>query len=166
MNYYVSEIDIKQLHGLQNLKIKTEGQQRNIIITGKNGSGKTSLLREIAKYLDVINEGRLYKKESRYQRCLNEYADKAKKTNSISEQNEFDKQKAFYEAQLKYKEFVELQFNSIDGLDGAYSNGEFITAFYEANRNTNFLKVTEIKKIVLAERYSRGKVPSSFYFNI
>jgi len=43
--YLISEIDIEKLYYLSDIKIKLNSQKRqHLLLTGKNGSGKTQLL--------------------------------------------------------------------------------------------------------------------------
>ena len=50
--YFISEINIEKLHHLSNIKIKLNPEKRqHLLLTGRNGSGKTSLLLEIQKFL-------------------------------------------------------------------------------------------------------------------
>ncbi|MCM1027303.1 MAG: DUF2075 domain-containing protein [Roseburia sp.] len=56
MEHYITEINIEKLRHLSNITISLNPEQRqHLIITGKNGSGKTSLLIAMKKYLQAIN---------------------------------------------------------------------------------------------------------------
>ena len=58
--YFISEIDIEKLYHLSDIKIKLDSNKRqHLLLTGKNGSGKTSLLLEIEKFLRAINDEKL-----------------------------------------------------------------------------------------------------------
>ena len=51
--YFISEIDIEKLYHLSDIKIKLDSNKRqHLLLTGKNGSGKTSLLLEIEKFFE------------------------------------------------------------------------------------------------------------------
>ena len=59
MEHYITEIRIETLRHLSNIVISLNPKQRqNLILTGKNGSGKTSLLVALQKYLQAINDKR------------------------------------------------------------------------------------------------------------
>ena len=60
--YFISEIDIEKLYHLSDIKIKLDSNKRqHLLLTGKNGSGKTSLLLEIEKFLRAINDENYHK---------------------------------------------------------------------------------------------------------
>ena len=59
-DYFISEINIEKLYHLSDIKIKLDPSKRqNLLLTGKNGSGKTSLLLKIEEFLKVINKEEL-----------------------------------------------------------------------------------------------------------
>ncbi|MCM1048351.1 MAG: AAA family ATPase [Clostridiales bacterium] len=60
MEHYITEINIEKLRHLSDIVISLNPEQRqHLIVTGKNGSGKTSLLMALQKYLQAINEDKL-----------------------------------------------------------------------------------------------------------
>ena len=53
MGYFINKIRINELCGLHNCNIRIEDEKiPNLIITSKNGSGKTMLLRKMAEMLE------------------------------------------------------------------------------------------------------------------
>ena len=51
--YFIREINIDKLYHLSNIKIELSSDKRqNLLLTGKNGSGKTSLLLKIEKIFE------------------------------------------------------------------------------------------------------------------
>ena len=58
MEHYITQINIDKLRHLSNIVISLNAEKRqHLIITGKNGSGKTSVLTALQKYLRAINDG-------------------------------------------------------------------------------------------------------------
>ena len=58
--YFISEINIEKLYHLSNITIELDTTKRqHLLLTGKNGSGKTSLLLRLVRYLKVLKDGHL-----------------------------------------------------------------------------------------------------------
>lgn len=101
--YFIKEIIIDKLYHLSNIKIVLNSIERqHLLLTGKNGSGKTALLVKIEKYLKSINDGQL---------------------TDLPE---------------KYYDGIQIVLNKSDGIKQAYKNGDFITAFFPAERKNGF----------------------------
>ena len=72
MEHYITSINIKELYHLSDIKIELDKTKRqHLLITGKNGSGKTSLLLEIEKYLKAINDNKLLQMANDYKEKKN-----------------------------------------------------------------------------------------------
>ena len=55
--YFISEINIEKLYHLSNITIELDTTKRqHLLLTGKNGSGKTSLLLRLVRYLKVLKD--------------------------------------------------------------------------------------------------------------
>lgn len=60
MEHFIREIKIEELRHLSNIVISLNPESRqHLMITGKNGSGKTSLLVAMQQYLQAINNRQL-----------------------------------------------------------------------------------------------------------
>ena len=58
IEHYITEIKIEELRHLSNLTIELKKDKRtNLLLTGKNGSGKTTVLQALKKYLSAIADG-------------------------------------------------------------------------------------------------------------
>ena len=156
MEHYITEIRIRQLRHLRDIIIPLNQKNRqNLIITGKNGSGKTSLLLALCKYLKSINDGQLMTLVNYF---IPQLLD-AEKELEISqlEKDKFDAAINYNNklAQVKkYKDGVDVFFNNnCEDLDLLYIQGDFITAYFPANRNSTITREHGVKEVKLGFHY-------------
>lgn len=139
MNRYINNIHINQVRHLKDIDISLEKEAYpHLMITGKNGSGKTSLLNAIADHIERVANDK-HKGFEAYQRHI-EYFEKQLKDNpqntlSIEQQLQYSKNQ--YE--LFFGE-VTVTFEDVDSLIRKYQDGNFIIAFYEAHRTIKKLQ--------------------------
>lgn len=68
--FFITNLAIKKVRHLKNISIPlSEERIRHLILTGKNGSGKTSIVEALAKYLDIIING---SRENAFKNCQKE----------------------------------------------------------------------------------------------
>jgi predicted ATPase len=137
MSYFLTNIHVNKIFHLENFDIQLDSDNlKHLIITGKNGSGKTILLNAIVEFLDRIKSDRE----------LN-FISLKKNLNDAHTQLEFVKknnpsQTLIWEQQIKHWETqinisfgkVELDFNNILDISRTSQQGNFIFAFYAADR--------------------------------
>ena len=139
MNRYIKNIHIKQVRHLKDINLPLEKEDYpHLMITGKNGSGKTSLLNAIANHIERIANDK-HKHFEAYERHI-EYFEKQLKENpqntlSIEQQLQYYKNQ--YE--LFFGEVI-VAFEDVDSLIRKYQDGNFIIAFYEAHRTIKNLQ--------------------------
>lgn len=142
MNRYITKIKINKLLHLQDLTIGIEDEKApHLILTGKNGSGKTVLLTAIAEFLDKI-------KQDSYLRFLqyDERIDYYKKQSDTYPENSPEHNIAklhFKNYQNRYDDLygkVSVSFIDINRLIQDYNEGNFIIAFYQAARKTDIIE--------------------------
>lgn len=130
MNYYIRKIHINELFHLRNIDIPIANKKApHLIITGKNGSGKTVLLNAIANFLDNISDNTILGV-----RKVGEKLD-------ISIEHQ----------QIDMME-INLDFLNATELIYSYQNGDFIMAFYEAARKVKMFEPKNPTKPVLVNR--------------
>lgn len=130
MNYYIKKIHINNLFHLRNIDIPIANEKApHLIITGKNGSGKTVLLNAIADFLDNISDNTILGV-----RKVGEKLD-------ISIEHQ----------QIDMTE-INLDFLNAPELIYSYQNGDFIMAFYEAARKVKMFEPKNPTKPVLVNR--------------
>ncbi len=130
MEHFITSIEIRNVRHLKDITIQLdENERKHLILTGPNGSGKTSLLEAIR---DFVNQATL-------------------KVETFSPK----RPKGLDEAILKELREFPAYLYLTEGLSGwdAYCNGEFITAYYPAERKARIVRAKGVVNIVLEERY-------------
>lgn len=128
MSYFVKNININKLLHLHNFTIETHQNSPHLLITGKNGTGKTILLNAVADFFDIMfgeDCTRLchYFKQLDYWRGKHQAHNDPNHNYEIALQqinNLFDK--------------VWLEFVDFEDLIEQYKNKNFIISFYGAGR--------------------------------
>ena len=151
--YFISEID--KLYHLSDIKIKLDSNKRqHLLLTGKNGSGKTSLLLEIEKFLRAINDEKLSQVFDQYPTWINEAKKKVLSASSDSEKYAADKDlKQCLGFLKKYSDGVQINLNQYEGLEMMYHNGKFITAYFPSERKAQFMRPNGVENITLENTY-------------
>jgi len=139
MNRYIKNIHINKVRHLRDINIPLEKEDYpHLMITGKNGSGKTSLLNAIANHIERIAND-THKEFENYEKRIeyweNELKENPQNTLSIEQQLQYYKNQ--YE--LFFGE-VTVAFEDVDNLIRKYQDGNFIIAFYEAHRTIKKLQ--------------------------
>lgn len=163
--YFISEIDIEKLYHLSGIKITLDLTRRqHLLLTGKNGSGKTSLLLKIRDFLHAVNDRQLVNLMENYPRWQEE--EKKKMESAASENEKFAAEESYnnWTAQLKkYGYGVQVTLNEYDGIEKAYQDGSFITAYFPAERKAQFDVPTGVENIKLEDAYEIGKDPGDLF---
>ena len=152
--YFISEIDIEKLYHLSDIKIKLDSTKRqHLLLTGKNGSGKTSLLLKIEEFLRVINEGRLSRIFKDYPAWIKQA--EAKMVSASNETERFKNKKEYERWSAEFKKYGEVNviLNQSDGIESAYETGNFITAYFPAERKARFAIPHGVEDITLNDSY-------------
>ncbi len=153
MENYITEIQVNTSRNVSNLNIPLSPEKReHLIITGKNGSGKTSLLLELNKYLAKIDSGQF----KDYSRNI-EHLDNLKKQleiTSLSDRQNLDIKNSIKDYEKWISDFggTKIKFSNTDeNISTRCQSGEFLLAFFDAQRHTNLnipkgINVVELKK--------------------
>mgnify|MGYP000977815175 CR=1 FL=1 len=138
MSRYIKNIHINKVRHLSNINIPLEKEDYpHLMITGKNGSGKTSLLNTIANHIErIANDS--YKYFENYEGHIkyfeNELKDNPQNTFFIEQLKYYKNQYEFFFSE------VTVAFEDVDNLIRKYQDGNFIIAFYEAHRTIKKLQ--------------------------
>lgn len=160
MEHFIREIKINKLRHLSGISILLNSDQRqHLMITGKNGSGKTSLLIALQKYLQSINDEK-FSSLNQYEKWYAQ--DKLKAERATTEKEKYEAEKKYKqdaEWLKKYKDGIEVMFSSSDDLEALYAKGDFITAYFPANRKTEIVRARGVEDIKLKDSYSITEDP-------
>lgn len=160
MNHYIKNIHINHLYHLHDFDIPIADENTpHLMLTGKNGSGKTVLLNAIASFLDNIKNDKSlgftkYREHLEYNRnkLSREMQDAQKLMQTKNNIN-------FYQSQIdKVFGQIELDFVDVANMIEDYQKEDFIIAFYQAARKTQMI---EPKNPTKPELKGKGDVRST-----
>ncbi len=159
MNYFVKNIKINKLLHLQDFNIPIANETPHLILTGKNGSGKTILLNAIADFLDIVKEDTSMDFVN-YKRHLEFWKNKKNKENGSSQETmQATKHIEYY--QNKINELygkVDVEMRDIAKIIEQYQEKNFIISFYAAGR---LAQMNEPKNPTKPNLQVKGKASSS-----
>lgn len=108
----------------------------------------------IVRYLKVLKDGHLIRLTGTWPQ-LEEDA-KQEMEHASSENERFKAEQDYRQWSdliRKYSDGVRVSWNNYDGLESAYQKGEFITAYFPAERKAEFAKPNGVENIKLSEVY-------------
>lgn len=162
---FIKKIEIEQVRHLKDEVICLgNDDMRHLILTGKNGSGKTSLLEALRVFLYSITE------KSDILHCQNivdinqSHCDKMVKE-QYDGSEEMKKSKEALEAAQKElraaKSGLDIEFNvSYATLNKSFKNGDFIVAYYKDERDLELIEPKHVAKVEFQETYGMEDTPS------
>lgn len=119
--HFITQIHIDKVRHLQNITIPlSETKCKHLILTGKNGSGKTSVMEALKAYLSI------YTGDS---------------------------------GTVNITQGVTAQFNDKESMQSRVYTGEYIFAYYEAERGYTAHNEKNVSKVDLKERYTIQEHP-------
>lgn len=119
--HFITQIHIDKVRHLQNITIPlSETTCKHLILTGKNGSGKTSVMESLKAYLSIYTED---------------------------------------SDTVDIAQGVTAQFNDKESMQSKVYTGEYIFAYYEAERGYTAHNEKNVSKVDLKERYTIQEHP-------
>lgn len=159
---FIKKIKIEKVRHLSNIVLDiSDSELKHIIFTGKNGSGKTSLLEAIAGFMYRITIG------TYIESCRNSIADVKRrlenKKNTPAEVVRLQRKLEGYEnGLLEYTKGVDLIFNysHLEVLN-SFSSGELVTAYYKAERIFKASEPKHVEKVSMGTNHTIDSAPKS-----
>ena len=160
---YIHKIHINKIRHLQNIDIPIENDTYpHLILTGKNGSGKTSVLEAVANHLqNIANDP--YKNFLSLEQNIKYYQDQLNNgSNNIEDEKWLENRKKQY---ASYFGEVKIDFYNIDDFISKYQKGNFIIAFYQANRKVIISEPLNPTKPTIKEVWSTKEMATREFLN-
>ena len=160
---FVSSIKIDKVRHLNSITIDLSSQNmKHLIITGKNGSGKTSLLDAMSIFLNSITSSNnlmevmcKIETDEKNLECL--------KGEEDSDVHIRDIQKRILYHKKRVKDFtsgVMLKMNcSLDDIQPKFAQGDFVVAYYRADRVFKAQEPKHVEKVILKSNYTVSDMP-------
>ena len=134
MNHFIKNIHVNKLFHLENFDIPVVDEKYpHLIITGKNGSGKTILLNAVTEFLNKI-KGQKGLGFLSFQQNVELWAKELNK--SHDEKSRAHAQMMLEGARKNFEDLyskVDVEFKEWDVIQ-SYDKGDFVIAFYQAAR--------------------------------
>jgi len=164
--HYISKIRIEKLKHLVNINIDLDNDKpKHLLLTGKNGVGKTTTLNAIRDWLRNIQVGsnipvRIFRND--IEKFSNQLKSELNEEKRINIQNELE---------TRHRQISSMSCNELNlifsgeekNIPSFYKQGKFILAYYGANRKTNVEIPKGVEKVKLKETYLLDENPSSIF---
>lgn len=161
---FIKNIKINKVRHLKNINIPaSENECRHIILTGKNGSGKTSVLDAIAVFINSITTGEnpedLTDDIKKNRERIKYFAEKQDEDN-LRKAN--DTLEYFTKQYSKVTSGIWLDFNiPFSKIRKQFESGQFIVAYYKADRIFSSVEPKHVEKVQLKSDYTINDTPRS-----
>lgn len=156
MQLYLKSLEIQDVRGLHDIVIPiSTTEKKHLILTGRNGSGKTSVLRAIATHLNALATDRNF---FNYLSIVSTGEQRLSNSGNMSQAKIYEQQAQvdnYREKLTRLRHGVDFELNvESDNMYASFQKNEYIIAFYEANRIFNAVQPKHIEKVTLKDTYS------------
>lgn len=164
-NIFMTALKIYNVRHLKDIVIPLSKEEcKALILTGKNGSGKTSVLKALGQFMKETVT-RNYETQEKYQALVNDYEKKiSKQPQTEEEKNQMRNDKKWLDewkkALLHWTTGAVAEYPSYADLKDKYQNGNFILAYYGDDREINVAISKNIEKVDLQSVYAMEDRPS------
>lgn len=159
---FISNIKINKVRHLEDFQIELSDEgKRHLILTGKNGSGKTSLLDSMATFLNSVTKSRSLVANLGLLKAYNTTLTHAIQENDSVRVRELKDNISRCESEIDALTVgVMLQMNCpLDYLSLDFKEGNFIVAYYRADRIFKAQVPKHVEKVELKKDYAIDEEP-------
>lgn len=162
---FMTALHIRHVRHLKDIRIPLSTQERkSLILTGKNGSGKTSVLETLEKFLEYLVSQNFQSRET-IQELITMYRRHADEDGGTEQSKikalENEKSAEYWEERLRWWEDGAVgECTSYADLRRKYGQGDYILAYYGDRREIKVEISKNIEKVDLKEVYTLTERPS------
>lgn len=162
-NTFLTSVDIQKVRHLHDISIPLSDKERkHLILTGKNGSGKTSVLDALSSFLAYVVGKQFTPKDeisgmlARLQTALPSDAPESERLKHQETESNLE----FLHSQLNiWESGAIVSCTSLATLREKYKNGHFILAYYRADRLSEVEVSSTIENVQLKNQYALNETP-------
>ena len=162
---FMTALHIRNVRHLKNIQIPlSQEEQKSLILTGKNGSGKTSVLTALENFLEYAVSSNFYSQEqceSSIEHYKNLLAQPPLSENDKIKVEQNKESLAFWTDKLAFwTDGSVAEYSSYADLRAKYQNGNYILAYYGDRREIKVNISDTIEKVDLKNVYTLTDHPS------
>ena len=158
---FLTEINIVDVRHLHNIRIPlSRTERKHLILTGKNGSGKTSVLKSLSAFLKYIVSDEFQLDDSKER--IAELKDKLH-AGKVADRIRAHRQMKIIETNARkgWNDGCILSVNSPPRMREKYKKGQFILAYYSDDRRLDIGLSREYSEVELKQVYGLDEHPAS-----
>ena len=167
---FVSEIFIKNVRNLNGIRIPiSDAHRKHLVITGKNGSGKTSLLNEIQKNIksEYYGAGQpievLKGNVSSWQAVLQTFSPDEVNRSRQNEKKNYEDAIIRTTKEIEERSRVTVKISSDYSIKDLISEGKFLIDFEDFSRKNEQAKVDGPKNLTIKKVYNPDEILSNIF---
>lgn len=162
---FITKLDIDKVRHLENISIPlADDRMKHLILTGKNGSGKTSVVEAMAGYINnVFTDEFFHEKEGWLCQAKNARDDAVKRGEKDDELFRLERNICGREEDLlQSRRGVDIRFNTeAKYIYALKEKNHYISAYYSADRIFQAEQPRHVEKIQLKDDYRMTEFPRS-----
>lgn len=160
---FITSLEIKKVRHLSNVRIPlSENHMKHLILTGKNGSGKTSVVEALAGYLENLLNDEYFVDMEQWMKSAKDERDKALQAQK-DEAEIVKREKKFCQFEKDFhqsRKGLDIKFNmEIPRIIALKDDKHYIVSYYKADRIFRAEKPKHVEKVQLKDRYGLTEYP-------
>ena len=161
---FISELNIENVRHLHDISIPlSDSGIKHLILTGRNGSGKTSVLDALSRYVNSVAVSDTLKNARKFYLMYKKMFEDSCKNNPESTEA-LNNEKSMNAQKKQISEItggLRINFSpSDDAIRVLFSKGMFVLAYYKATRVFNAEIPEHVEKVPAKESYQITEAPS------